>query len=141
MPWIRVSEKDLLQPSQKKSWEEKGIGFAIMLSPYALPEAVRGGYNQDRKVFEIRFRYLDEEKTKRRKIADHIEALEGVNSSRLMGIDVDVEKGNINVISLIIKTLEHEIETDQGISKENYGVAKQVLSSKQEQLLAGAGAL
>ena len=136
MRWIPINEDDLRQLNPVKTREEKGIKFGVMLSPYDLPEAVKGEYNEDRSIFEIRFRYLDEEKSKKHKIDEHISVLEGKNSGRLLGIDVDVEKSGVGIIQLAIQTLKEQSSHIKDQQKANYNAAQEVLSTKREDLLA-----
>ncbi len=116
---------------------EKGIGFTVMVSPYAVPGTVTGEYNEDRKVLEIRFKYLDEEPAKSHQVDAHISLLEGVSSGRLLGIDVDVDRLDVHLVQVILGAIDTAITSTTSSNKQvNFKAAREVLGSAKEELLA-----
>jgi hypothetical protein len=133
MLWKQVNDDLIARLSKEGVQESKGIQFTVMMSPYAIPEAIKGEFNNEHKVFEIRFRYMDEEKAETKKIDQHVSILVGVNSGRLMGIDVDILKLDVSVVSLALKEFEKTVPEKQ---RRNFEAAREVLLSKAEELCA-----
>jgi hypothetical protein len=99
-PWIylRPDEIDL-----KESEAERGVQLQSSLSPYDIPEQLRGYYSEFLKRFVIEFRYMTDESLVERKLSDHVTIKEGKNSGRLYDILVDVEAPNVHRITEAIR--------------------------------------
>jgi hypothetical protein len=138
MDWMPINPDlfDELAKGRREAY--KGVHFMVTVSPYSIPEAVRGSYNEAKRLFEIRFRYLDEESHKRRKVDDHVCILEGEHSGRLLGIDVDVDTLGVETISVAVRALGKLAGTAPKRRKSNYEAARKVIDSKKKELLAGA---
>ena len=87
--WIPVSPTDV--DAQKKTLEG-GVQFELHVSPYDMPQAVRGHFDPATKHFVITFKYITlEEKTNVVQAGNGINLHIGVKSNRLQSIEVDVE--------------------------------------------------
>ncbi|MFA6134015.1 MAG: hypothetical protein WC869_08385 [Phycisphaerae bacterium] len=136
MDWIKVSGKDLRRLGEVRKLPIKGVNLEVRVSPYQIPIGVKGEYNRERHLFEIRFQYLDEETPKIRKIDEHLSALEGVNSGRLLGIDIDVDRLGVDAVALILQGLEKKLEPKEASKRNIPGPAWRVLDTNKDQLLA-----
>jgi hypothetical protein len=69
-----------------------GVLFDVVVSPYDVPEAVRGFKTQHGR-FRIEFRYIDgpEPHGPVLKLDDHVTAMEGRFTSRLLALEVDLD--------------------------------------------------
>ncbi|MCG8408525.1 MAG: hypothetical protein MI923_25265 [Phycisphaerales bacterium] len=90
----------------------KGIEFLVAISPYFFPEYLRYGYDKDNGVFIFQFKYLDDANEPRRKQSDNIVTLEiGQTTGRLLGIELQVDKHNVDNIKLrIVELASNAIE-------------------------------
>ena len=137
MEWKRIDDNVLERISQRKTNVVKGINFTVMVSPYAIPVRFKGEYNRERKVFEIRFQYLDEEPSEFRKADDQIDLLVGKNSGRLMGIDVDVHTLGVEFVGLVLQELPKQVSAgDTQTKRANFEAVREVIDSTKDSLLA-----
>jgi len=102
------------------------------MSPYDIPQAVRGEFDEDRKRFVIEFRYISPEETASRQIDEHVILHVGENSGRLCGIEADVEAMNVNAVLLRIDRAAEESINPR--LKPNYDVAKKIITEKAREL-------
>lgn len=131
--WLRLG--DLKQLPEGKG--EPDIVLGVVLSPYDIPEAIRG-LRDDRGHFRIEFRYIDgEEQGKPVAVGPHILATEGRYSGRLLSMEIDVDSIGAKSVGLSIatgtpqqsikRTLEHAWEElfnrFSGQSKERGAIA------------------
>lgn len=90
------------------------LQFNVVVSPYDVPEAVRGRRTSEGGLV-IEFRYIDgEEPSKEVRLDDNIVVLEGKHSKRLLAIKVDVRALGAESVGLAINTpeaLKQELET------------------------------
>ena len=135
--WLQLDGKQL-NPLQKR--EIRGVKIDVYLSPYDVPEAVRGFYDESVARFVIEFKYLGEEST-RLKRHKHLELRVGKNSGRLYRIDVDVESLKAEAVSLNMHIPELVSEAIDSLApaapdrgRDNYDLAKQVISERKEDL-------
>ena len=122
-----------------------GVEIIVGLSPYDVPEKVRGYFNDEIGRFVIEFQYLGNEEER---VADHedkhVKLLIGNHSNRLYEIHIDVEKLAVREVGL--KLLLPEVDEAIGKlasklpysnRKRHYELAKDVISENREKLLAG----
>lgn len=135
--WLQLDGKRL-NPLQKR--EIRGVKIDVYLSPYDVPEAVRGFYDESIKRFVIEFKYLGEE-SKRLQRNKHLELRVGKNSGRLYRIDVDVESLkaeavslNMHIPELLSKTIDRLEPATSDLRQDNYDLAKRVISERKEDL-------
>jgi hypothetical protein len=98
--WLPLDPKTLdnLQEETKK-----GVHVEVSLSPYDIPEALRGYYSEDKKKFIIELKYISDETLVEKKVSDHMQLLEGKNSQRLYGFRIDAQGLDLSAISSVIK--------------------------------------
>ena len=95
--WTKIETREFAQSRRAK---DGGIKIEVSLSPYDIPEAVRGEYCPDRRKFVISFKYLTSEDTKSRRIGEHILAKEGVESERLIELEIDITALDVHQVEL-----------------------------------------
>jgi len=145
-PWRQLSAEKLNKGEERT---EQGVVIHVFLSPYDVPEGVRGEYDEKSKVFRIEFKYLtDEESTEISEEGKSISLVVGRNSKRLLGISVDVHSLKADSIQLKLEVLQlvekaiAELE-DTGKPKQrkaNYRLARRVIDEHRDELLAPLGA-
>lgn len=138
--WIQV---DLDTKKLKQEKEVRGVVIELLVSPYDIPEAVRGFFNNEKNHFAIEFKYVgsDNEPTKN-KHDDEMTLITGENSGRLYRLEVDVKALDANAVGLQMR-VKNEINEalDQLINQPslsrrsaNYKLAKEAIASSQGHL-------
>jgi len=106
--WISVDPQEL---DTVQSHTENGVEINIGLSPYQIPEGVRGYYDEELERFVIELKYLDDdEELERVWDAHHISLFAGKGSHCLYEIHVDVKSLDVNAVSLKLSTKKVEDE-------------------------------
>ncbi|HEY2931851.1 MAG TPA: hypothetical protein VGK99_08880 [Acidobacteriota bacterium] len=110
----------------------------LHLSPYDVPEAVRGFYDEDLKRFVIEFRYIGDEPTERAESSvAHFGFRVGKNSSRIYAIEIDVDALKAKQVALkvelqkAIDNLTERVSSRKSatdLRKENYALAKEIIT-------------
>lgn len=101
--WIDIDPEEI---DAKERGAKKGIHLEFSLSPYEIPERVRGYYCEDLKRFVIEFRYMTDEPLVERRVSEHVSMKEGRNSGRLYDVLLDVDGLNVDRISAAISEAE-----------------------------------
>jgi hypothetical protein len=114
--WIPLDPKQL---DAKQEEASKGMHLEFSLSPYDIPQSVRGYYCEDRKRFVIEFKYITEETLNERKLAEHVSVQEGKNSGRMYKVFIDVEALNIGLISAAIRKAREAPSLSQDVRRRN----------------------
>ena len=98
--WLRLGDiKD-----RPDSTKQPDFVVGVVLSPYDVPDAVRGSRTHEGR-FRIEFRYIDgEEAGKEVRIGEHVVATEGRYSGRLLAMEVDVDAIGANSVGVSIQT-------------------------------------
>ena len=134
--WIQLDTSQLNKPRREKAGN---LEINVFASPYDVPEAVRGYYDEEERRFTIEFKYMGESE---QLVSDAQH--EGVNlkigrhSRRLYRIEIDTE-------ALKAKTIELNVHVNKAIedlSKKqhslhattNYEMTKRVMSERGSQL-------
>lgn len=135
--WLQLDGKRL-NPLQER--EIRGVKIDVYLSPYDVPEAVRGFYDESIPRFVIEFKYLGEESTRLQR-HKHLELRVGKNSGRLYRIDVDVQSLkaeavslNMHIPELLSKAIDSLAPAASDQRQDNYDLAKRVISERKEDL-------
>lgn len=137
--WIPIDVDEVkTEPADKPS----GVEINLFLSPYDVPEAVRGFFDDERDRFVIAFRYVGDEPTRVEDSTDKALTLRiGKRSGRLYEIEVDVNRFKAQSVTLntfvpqqIENALDHLVNRRSGHLRDNYSVAKEVLSGRRDQL-------
>jgi hypothetical protein len=106
--WIPLNVEQL---SKRQSQE----GTTEVMSPYDVPEAVRGYYDQKSHHFVIEFRYIGDESWKRERGDSQITLRIGRHSGRLYGIEADVQENPQAGRAPLIQMMEMPLENVQAV--------------------------
>ncbi|MFG0285557.1 MAG: hypothetical protein ACF8R7_14155 [Phycisphaerales bacterium JB039] len=81
------------------------VRLDVVVSPYEVPEAVRG-FKIAKGRFRIEFRYIDgpEPEGVSRSLDEHVKAIEGRHSRRLLALEIDVDALGAEAVGLSIST-------------------------------------
>lgn len=104
-PWIPLDANDL---DEKHKGTRGGVVFNYSLSPYDIPEAVRGNYCPDSKKFIIDFKFITEETLVERALTEHANAKVGVNSGRIYSISLDITAKGVQAANAQIESTLNE---------------------------------
>jgi len=137
--WLQLDPTKLNRPRTRKV---RGVQINVLLSPYDVPQAVRGNYDQSLQRFVIEFLYLGDEPW-RRDLKDAVITLRiGKNSERLLGIEVNVHciqaeavELRMHVAQAVTKAIEHLASQHAGSRHSgSYEVAKDAISETKDKL-------
>lgn len=124
--WTWVDPQTIVEPESKSL---DGVHITLMMSPYDLPEAVRGFYNSTRERFLIQFKYLSDEPTKAERMGELVSLTLGEKSGRIYEIELDVAKAEAQFVGLMIKAIDELAHTPHRPTRpDNYAAAKNLLS-------------
>jgi hypothetical protein len=137
--WVSLNAKTL---ALQKHRTIRGVDITLVMSPYDIPEAVRGDYNKELQRFVIEFRYMSDEPWERSRCDNNIILRIGRNSGRLYGIEVDVHALAAQMINLrmdVAKAVTNAInrlarQAERAQRRENYEVAKDAIEEKQNEI-------
>jgi hypothetical protein len=128
-----------------RSRPEKGLAYTVFVSPYDVPHAVRGMYDDDDHIFIIEFRYIQDEPIRLMAWDENTTLRLGKHSGRLFGLQVDVDRVGAGTVKL-----DFVSEIDQLVNKlggapasqfrgRNFALASEVLQGKKVALAEAAG--
>ncbi len=138
--WIKLDPARL---SRSETTHVHGVEISVGLSPYDIPDAVRGYYDDDVKRFVIEFNYLDDsEKRVPSWQNEHITLYVGQHTGCLYEIHVNVDELEAKTVKLnvtFVKWIDDAIQNltrDKRLEsrKRHYEVANAVVSENAEQL-------
>jgi len=121
-----------------------GVKVEVLVSPYDVPQAVRGYFCDGRKFFTIEFRYISSEKEMIEKsLEEHVTVKIGKNSQRLYAISLDMQSLQANSIKLRLEVAEtlknvltHLIQQPvSAIRESNYKLAKEAVEQNESRIL------
>jgi hypothetical protein len=144
--WVPLDAASL-SPARRQ--RIRGVDITVVMSPYDVPEAVRGQYDEDIHCFVIEFRYMGDEQWVAQKHDDKITLRVGRHSGRLYGIEVNVDALKAHRINLRLhlpRMVMNAIDSlkDQPLKaprRENYQVAKDAISQKEQQIFESLAAV
>ncbi len=141
--WIEVPA-DSLDTDDKLI--ESGVEISVGLSPFDIPEGVRGFYDEAIERFVIQFKYLDADGKERRtsvKPEAGIELCVGEYSGCLYEIHVDVDQIGANAVQLklYLQKAENAVRkfSTHGVSpriKKHFKVVEEVLERNGDLIVA-----
>jgi hypothetical protein len=122
----------------------RGVEVKVFLSPYDVPEALRGAYDEELKRFVIEFQYISDEPLKRRTYDQYVTTRLGRNSNRLYAIEIDVDAMRVETVNLSVLVQEKVDGVLAGLIREpidvrrigNYQLAQQAISNEHDQLFS-----
>lgn len=137
--WINLSNEHF--PIEGTSL--KGVKVDVLVSPYDVPEAVRGYLDNQQKCFVIEFKYISAEPTIERSQDANVTLRVGRNSGRLYAIQLDVTKFDTNNVQLRLEVAEvlrnvmtHLVQKPVSpMRKSNYRMAKSVIEENNKELI------
>ena len=144
--WIRVDADRYDEP------EEVGleVEVGVFISPYAIPDSVRGTYDNERKRFVVQFNYMVDEPWSLMETNQPVAVRVGKHSRRVVGLEIDVDGIGASAVTV---RLDRLYEAAEGAIRDvgqriggrlhNHYVTRQVLKDHRDSLfrdLALAGA-
>ena len=135
MDWIEISP-DVFEDFEDKQ-QSDGVEIVVGLSPFDIPEGVRGHFDDARERFVIELKYMDtSERRLPQKLNQSVTVFVGENSHRLYEIELDVDKlGAESVqLSLVQKAIDSAVTNVPNKANRLYGIAKRVLTSTKDKL-------
>jgi hypothetical protein len=119
----------------------RGVEVQVLLSPYDVPEAVRGYYDRHIRRFVIEFRYISGDESLIPDAQDeHITLKIGRNSHRLYRIEIDVDRLKAPAVALklvhaVDQAIDRLVQRSRRSPREgNYEVAKEVILERGNEL-------
>lgn len=138
--WLKLDPERV---NKGKPRQIRGVEINVLLSPYDVPRAVRGYYDNGIDRFVIEFSYLEDEPWSRSSQDPNIALRIGKNSQRLLGIEVNVKAVEAEAVELkmhvaaaVSKAIEH-LASQHNRKEASYEVAKNVIADRQGQLFEG----
>ena len=136
--WIEI-DASTLDLSLDEPYSD-GVHIRLFVSPYDVPEAVRGRFDDDSGKFVIEFRYLDTETWKLEEEDKFVSLRVGKHSQRLHGIEVDVEEAEASYVSLAITAIDHQAARAANQAHKNYRIIKELIDRLTPQIFPAAAA-
>jgi|GEM_PF-1985856 len=145
--WIEVDESKYNQIKRAHSGvDSRSVIIEMSLSPYDVPNQVRGDYDDSSKKFVVDFKYIDSEDVKVVVLDSHMSAMVGKSSGRIYSLLIDIDAIGADSVELKIKEKKlHQdadaalaqllAEADSGVSRsatvksnpKNYNVAQKII--------------
>src|SRR5712692_7577708 len=99
MEWIPIANlgSRSVRPDQQRERQD------LLVSPYDVPEAIRGQYIREKRCFVIEFKYISTEATYEKPKMENVKVRVGRNSGRLYAIELDVQALQATSVELRIK--------------------------------------
>ena len=133
--WIEINPSEY---DEETIAQQAGVEFHVFISPYDMPQAVRGGYDANRKLFAIDFKYIGDEPTERQQLDQYVTMHLGKKTRRLYRIDADVHGLGVTAVGLRLTQAIDQLRAQFGAANSreaNLRVAKEVLVGKQKEIL------
>ena len=147
--WRKVDNEQVNRPTEEQI---DGITIRMLVSPFDVPEAVRGDFNNARKTFAISFKYrAGEESLSEQRFDDDTVLFVGRASGRIYRIEIDLKRVMVNGVALELSVpVSGEViarEAEQAIHglsdrlrtpwrSGNYRVAQEVIKDNESELFA-----
>jgi hypothetical protein len=141
MDWIPIAN---LSPRSERR-DSQGVRVDLLVSPYDVPEALRGEYLREKGHFRIEFKYISTEDTSEKPEPDmeNVTVRLGRNSGRLYAIELDVQALQATSVELRIKiaaelknVLTHLIDKPLSpLRSSNYSMAKEAIEKHEQEIL------
>jgi hypothetical protein len=135
--WIEI---DPSKYDEDQAVEQSGVEFHVFISPYDMPEAVRGDYEPLKDRFVITFKYLGQEALKSEALDEEVTLYIGEKSNRLYRIETDVKRLGVNAVVLKVSRAFDQLLSRldrKHAPRDNFRIAKSVIADNQKKLLAG----
>lgn len=127
MKWQHIDPTEFPQTHPTET-EIRGVTVSVGLSPYDIPDAVRGGYDSSIEAFLIEFRYIGTEPWVRKKAQDHLHLRVGKHTKRLYGIEIDTAAVGAQRVELVLhQELDRLQSESKDTARQNYALAKEII--------------
>jgi len=150
--WIPVPEGIAERPL---AHSVRGVEINVFMSPYDVPQFVRGSMDEDLDRFIVEFRYLGEEPLRREEKDEHIALRVGKNSGRLYGIEVNVHALRVNQVQLnvlvpavvkkaiddVVRESRRHPKRPQLDRRENFEAAREAIDGARQEIFADLAAV
>ena len=124
--WTRVTTRDYVEVGD-------ALEVGVLISPYDIPDGIRGRYDDQNNRFVVEFRYMVDEKYRRVVSGDGVWIRLGKYSGRVVGVEVDRRTDPYTVIGEAIQNV-HSITDARTRRRANYLVARKVLEDKRDDI-------
>jgi hypothetical protein len=139
MEWIPIAN---LSPRPERR-DSQGVRVDLLVSPYDIPEALRGEYVREKGYFQIEFKYISSEDTYEKPEMENVTVRLGRNSGRLYAIELDVNALQATSVELRIKIAEELKNALKYLIKKplnplrtsNYSMAKEAVEKHEQEIL------
>ena len=125
--WTRVTTRDYVEVGD-------ALEVGVLISPYDIPDGIRGRYDGQSNRFVVEFRYMVDEKYRRVFSGDGVWIRLGKYSGRVVGVEVDRRPDPYTVIGQAIQNVQ-SIADARAQRLLNYLVARKVLEDKRDDIL------
>jgi hypothetical protein len=140
--WLSLKQNELDKGTPRNI---NGVEVVVFLSPYDIPEGVRGDFDESLNRFVIRFKYVGgpeepNEPVERESHDDHVTLVVGRHSHRLYRVEIDVMRLGANGIVLkVAQDLNEAIDwlsekRQRPSNRGRYDVAKMAISERRDDL-------
>lgn len=135
--WISVNQNELNTACIE---EHRGVKVQAYASPFDIPVAVRGSYDEKTGRLALDFRYFtEEEDTVQQSPEQHVTLLVGKNSSRIHRIELDLEKMDVDVAARNVVELLSALGSKPRNRLNNFMTAGRAISQKREEIFSEFG--
>jgi len=139
MEWIPIAN---LSPRPERR-DSQGVWVDLLVSPYDIPEALRGEYVREKGYFQIEFKYISSEDTYEKPEMENVTVRLGRNSGRLYAIELDIHALQATSVQLRIKIAEELKNALTYLIKKplnplrssNYSMAKEAVEKHENEIL------
>jgi hypothetical protein len=126
--WIRIQPRDVQSTAVERI---NGVEVTLMVSPYDIPECIRGDYDEALRRFVIELKYVQKEPWKLERVDEHVSTRVGIKSFRVHGIEIDVDSLEVDAVAL-------QLQLDRAVSESsNATVVQRALKRSLPKLLPG----
>jgi hypothetical protein len=133
---------DLDTETSERSQEIRGVKVELLVSPYDIPEAIRGYFHKSKERFVIEFKYIGYEPTTPKVEDRYTTLLVGKNSGRLYGIELDLNALGVESVEMrmrvakeVHEAIDHLVNQPANpVRSENYRLVKDAISLTEDVL-------
>jgi hypothetical protein len=124
--WVLVDTETVTKPAPR---EIHGVTVEVVLSPYEIPDAFRGYYDNERDRFIIEFRYPDPEDWRLQSDNKNIGVRVGQHSGRIYGFEVNAKGLGADTVNLVLRALSDASQKPEA-TQHLLSLAQQALATK-----------
>jgi hypothetical protein len=141
--WLKLDPRKL-NPARRE--QIRGVEVEVFLSPYDVPDAVRGDFDDEVRRFVIEFKYPTGGETLVSSDDDrHVRLFTGRHSGRVYRIEVDVEALEAKAVGLrvhgpkLIEEVDEAIDRavrkpDHKVRPVNYAIVRDIIAERSGEL-------